>query len=90
MFRLPVRTVCPPKAFNSRSKKSFHLPRFSASKYFFYLGGFQGLTKRNNIYHFKAPVWIVINDSVSLNYVSFYIPEEGEKKFVYFFNSLCI
>ena len=42
---------------------------FCIQIFFFYPGGFQGLTKRNNIYHFKAPVWIVITNSVSLNFV---------------------
>ena len=45
VFRLLVRTVAPPDFSNSRSKKSFHFPRFSLSRYFLIHVAFRDLLK---------------------------------------------
>ena len=79
----------PPYDSNSRSKKSFHLLWFSLSKYV-NPSSLQGFAERANIYHSKAPVGIIIDDNISLNFISFSIPEEGTEEFVYFFDSIRI
>ena len=46
--------------------------------------------KAPDIYHFKSSVGIVIDDNISLDSVSFSVPEKRVEKFVYFFNCIRI
>ena len=52
--------------------------------------GFFPKWKAPDIYHFKSSVGIVIDDNISLDSVSFSVPEKRVEKFVYFFNCIRI
>ena len=80
MSRLPLKTVWPPSFSSSASKKNFPFPLITFVQVLSYPHGLKSFIKRGNVDHSESSVAIVLDNNVSLDFITFTVPKEVKKR----------
>ena len=92
MSRLLLKTVWPSSFSSSASKKkkNFPFPLISFVQVLSYPHRLKGTIKRVNVDHSESSVAMVLDNNVSLDFITSTVPKEVKKEVIYLFNNLRI